>query len=199
MRFLLSIGVALCLLAPVTSRTINDHSIYQTEVLIEEYAVYDAVIGATFTDIKTAGDNHRKIPVRSLVIKDRTVLYPPQGLGPDQNLGDMVAPSIHPEMFADYRTKNRQPATLNRSFNLKVDYVMFNLLANSLKSRPSPSGNRESYIVSLSRVGFNNAHTEALVYMDYVCGGLCAEGIAFFVVKENGAWEVNKGSMVWIS
>jgi hypothetical protein len=183
------------------SRTINDHSIHQTEVSTDEYAVYDTVIGATFTDIKTTGDTHGKIPVKSLVIKDRTVLYPPQGLGPDQNLGDMVAPSIHPQMFADYRTKNQQPATLNRSFNLKVDFVMFNVLANSLKSRPSPSGNGVdgSYIVSLSRVGFDNAHTEALVYMQYVCGGLCGEGLALFVVKENGAWKVNRVSMLWIS
>jgi hypothetical protein len=167
----------------------------------DEYLVWDAVIGDVFADSKTAQTGTDKIRVKQIVIKDRTVAYPRQGLSSDQNLGTMLAPSLHPEMFADYRAKNQQPATLTRQFELKVDYAMLNVLENQLKSKPILVGNgmNGSYIVGLSQVGFNKAHSEALVYMDYVCGGLCGEGIAFFLEKENDAWKVSKRSMLWIS
>ena len=197
MRFLLSIAVMFSLPVAVPARVVNDHLTYQTDALVDEYLVYDAAIGEMFVGIKNTGDTSGKIGVRLLAIEDHTVVYPANGLGPDQNLGGLIAPSLHPETLADYRTRSRQPAMLKRSFNIQIGYVLVGSEESKRAVYEMQGGRLDR--VTLSRVGFNNAHTEALVYMGYECGGLCAEGFALFLVKESGGWKVDKKGMLWES
>jgi hypothetical protein len=54
-------------------------------------------------------------------------------------------------------------------------------------------------IVDLSRVGFDAALGQALVYGGVECGGLCGEGNVYLVSKANGAWVVAQQAPLWIS
>lgn len=183
---------SLLALSPISDgRNANE----QAGISADEYAVYDAVIDCLFADIKVTSNVDDKIRVKLLAIGARTVVYPRQGLGPDQNLGDMIAPSLHRETFTDYRTRNQEPATLTRSFNIKIEYVLLGSPESFRAFYERQKGQLNS--VNLSRVGFNNAHTEALVYLGHNCGGLCGEGFALFLLKESGVWKVNKKAVLY--
>jgi hypothetical protein len=51
----------------------------------------------------------------------------------------------------------------------------------------------------LSRVGFNNENSEAVVYLGHHCGGRCGTGEFFLLRKEMGKWVAKNRVMVWIS
>jgi hypothetical protein len=183
---------SLLTLSPISD---GRNAIDQAAISADEYAVYDAVIDDIFFDIKVTSDVGSKLRVKLLAIGDRTVVYPRQELGPDQNLGSVIAPLLHQEMFADYRTRNQQPATLTRSFNIKIEYVLVGSPESFRALYERQNGRLDS--VNLSRVGFNNAHTEALVYLGHSCGGECGEGFALFLLKEGGVWKVNKKDVLY--
>lgn len=50
-----------------------------------------------------------------------------------------------------------------------------------------------------SHPGYNEARTEAVLYVGHSCGDLCGTGHLFFVTKENGHWKVKNRLMLWIS
>jgi hypothetical protein len=58
------------------------------------------------------------------------------------------------------------------------------------------SGAREIYF--LSRVGFNHARNQALVYVASECGGLCGGGNYVLLEKRFGFWLIQKRCMSWI-
>jgi hypothetical protein len=51
----------------------------------------------------------------------------------------------------------------------------------------------------LSPVGYNTRGTEALVYLEHNCGGLCGAGGLVVLKKESGRWVVKNSLMLWIS
>ena len=193
MRFW-SVSLVVVSLLTLSPRSDGRNAIEQAAIS-DEYAVYDAVIDDIFVDSKVTSDVGTRLRVTLLAIHERTFVYPPQGLGPDQNLGSMIARSLHQETFADYRIRNQQPATLTRLFNIKIEYVLLSSPESFRALYEKQNGRLNS--VNLSRVGFNNAHTEALVYLGHNCGGLCGEGFALFVLKENGVWKVNKKDVLY--
>jgi hypothetical protein len=52
---------------------------------------------------------------------------------------------------------------------------------------------------TFSRVVFNTAGDQALMYFSTHCGGLCGGGNLVLLAKENGAWVVKTMQMTWIS
>jgi hypothetical protein len=53
--------------------------------------------------------------------------------------------------------------------------------------------------VTASRVGFGRKRTEAMVYVVFDCGMLCAEGVVFRLEKINGYWIAKNSVLIWIS
>lgn len=51
----------------------------------------------------------------------------------------------------------------------------------------------------LSPVGYNTRETEALVYLEHNCGGLCGEGGLVVLKKEDGRWVVKDRVNLWVS
>ncbi|HVO32442.1 MAG TPA: hypothetical protein VMU17_00920, partial [Elusimicrobiota bacterium] len=47
------------------------------------------------------------------------------------------------------------------------------------------------FLLSVSAVGFNRDHSEALVHVDHFCGALCGGGETYFLVKENHQWKLS--------
>jgi hypothetical protein len=66
--------------------------------------------------------------------------------------------------------------------------------AESYKRYPDSVG-----LIVLSRVGFNAARNQAMVYIQHVCGGLCGTGHYVLLEKNADQWRVVKESMVWVS
>jgi len=58
--------------------------------------------------------------------------------------------------------------------------------------------NNLGYFV-VSRVGLNLNKTEALLYVDHFCGGLCGGGEYVLMRKVNGAWHVVDSHGTWVS
>lgn len=53
-------------------------------------------------------------------------------------------------------------------------------------------------IFVVSHVGLNLKKTEALLYVDHLCPGLCGGGY-FLMRKANGAWHVVDRRITWVS
>lgn len=53
--------------------------------------------------------------------------------------------------------------------------------------------------LTLSRAGFNNDGTQAIIYVDEQCRGLCGIGMLYLLEKQNGVWVMIGEKRVWIS
>ncbi|MGA8306267.1 MAG: hypothetical protein WB723_11365 [Candidatus Acidiferrales bacterium] len=65
-----------------------------------------------------------------------------------------------------------------------------------------PPVSREDYWsgrIELSRIGFNSQHSEAIVYLERVCGGLCGSGELLLLRFDAGSWKVTSRVNIWIS
>jgi len=51
----------------------------------------------------------------------------------------------------------------------------------------------------VSHVGLNLNKTEALLYVDHFCGGLCGGGDYVLMRKVNGVWHIVERHMTWVS
>jgi hypothetical protein len=51
----------------------------------------------------------------------------------------------------------------------------------------------------VSHAGLNLGKTEAILYVDHFCGGLCGSGDYFLMRKLNGVWHVVERHTVWIA
>ena len=196
MRSLTSIVLIFGVLAAVPARIPGQSKLDETAELIEEYKVYNAVIRNMFADNKITFDFGGKVPVKLLVIEERTVLDPSVRETPGATRSDMITP--YDDMQANYRLKNQRPVTLKRLFMLTVDYELVNS-PESKRAAYEREGGEVHGIVSLSRVGFNKARNEAFVYMSYVCGGLCGHGFTFWMEKSGDTWKLKKSVFMWIS
>ncbi len=112
----------------------------------------------------------------------------------------------------DFFEKNIKSFELENKFNVKVKINLLygeerkklfdELNANYFEwdkvfaKTYSKSGNQ---ILTLSRVGFNNKKTKALVNLGYQCGWTCGEGNYILLFKKNEKWKIKKKSMTWIS
>ena len=65
---------------------------------------------------------------------------------------------------------------------------------NFRKAFPGAGG-----LYSFSRIGFSADKKYALFFVSMVCEGLCGEGNYYLLKKTNGAWNVHKKQMTWIS
>jgi hypothetical protein len=54
-------------------------------------------------------------------------------------------------------------------------------------------------IIIVSRIGYNAARDQAVVYSGMSCGELCGQGEFTWLTKHNGVWAVEASNVVWIS
>jgi hypothetical protein len=53
--------------------------------------------------------------------------------------------------------------------------------------------------VFMSQPGFNFSKTEAILYIDHTCGGLCGGGGYILMRKVNGVWRIVEEHIIWMS
>lgn len=94
------------------------------------------------------------------------------------------------ETLDSYVERNQEPIQLSPDMDLGVDYVL-------LSQEEAFQGSEEYFI--FSRVGFNHALDQALVYVGEVAGPLAGSGFYHLMEKKDGQWTVKQSIMVWIS
>jgi hypothetical protein len=177
----------------------------------DEYTIYSEVIQTEFG----------KEGVERIVIGDHTLMgLPPVMMGMTQfgSSANMqkIRDTAAKETLQDYDQKNKSSIPLDSKFSLRVPLVLmseaerdriFQVKGKGEKRSGNPKGFEEFYrlypkspgFVTLSRVGFDAVRTQALVYVGYLCGGLCGDGKFFLLVKEGGVWKIQHVAMTWIS
>lgn len=72
--------------------------------------------------------------------------------------------------------------------------ISFEKMADWRRMYPDAGG-----AITVSRVGFNRAGTQALVYWSVYWAPLAASGSVILLEKEGGHWTVRQNLMIWIS
>jgi hypothetical protein len=175
----------------------------------DEYAVISAVIKGW--DEPERGKPEK--PARVLIIKDKTEAW--ESFGGDDNPDAFYeelkksSDELLAETITDFRAKNKQAQRLKPRFDVKVKCVLVSAEEiDGFFRKEGVDGWKSFYekypksggFVSFSRVGFNPARTQALVYQSHSCGGLCGGGSYLLYTKRDGGW-VEKGSVgpAWVS
>jgi hypothetical protein len=104
--------------------------------------------------------------------------------------------TIYRPLIEDFQRKNESRFLVKRQFDLPV-YELVRPVDGLLV--------RDGEVLfAVSAVGFNQAHSRALVYIEHHCGSLCGRGAYHLMVKEKGKWTVDHGfrgapSCLWVS
>ena len=127
-------------------------------------------------------------------------------------MGEMIArrgvKGAEVSTIEDYELKNRDSTSLRELFAGRNDIVFYTAKDDKAMSRDKNTPFEEKFakrfpgsrrLVSLSDVGFNSQYTEALVYVAYYCGPLCAGGSFYVLKKTNGRWVVDHEIEHWVS
>ncbi len=172
----------------------------------EEYAVFSALLKAQYP---------AKAP-QILVIDDWTPSSEREpNIGFVGGLTPMGAgrPAVQPETAADFESKGMHSFRLERKFGSDLSYVL--VPESDLRDIFHPDANgkvgsqpwRDFYekypgaqgIMSLSRVGFNKAKNEALIYVINQWGLVGGSAFYYVLVKRQGVWKVEKRVLVFLS
>ncbi|MEP6637426.1 MAG: hypothetical protein ABJB97_11930 [Acidobacteriota bacterium] len=181
-------------LGSVTVSAPRDQTIAEGGVSSEEYEIYSTLIQQKYVESKT----------KLLVIEDRTFRYD-FAVDNDEPWRDKTKKgiAIDPSAAEEYETRNsRQWLFTKTSFKLpaKVDFItdldlkaIFHGHWGELEwiSYYRRYADSRGFIM-LSRIGFNTAHTQALVYMGSRCGRGCGDLNFLLLEKVNGTWAIRK-------
>ena len=175
----------------------------------EDYKVYDSVIREMFRDGITRFDMNAK--VEQIVIRDRT--HSEYAYGPKNENWEQVKirlRSLSDETIAGYEVARKRESNLTLKFDLPIKYQ---LISNKELEKlvPHPNGPMEHWTEfyklypksagynSFSRVGYDKAGRNALVYFVNWCGTLCGTGTYLLVEKRENGWVVKESAGIWIS
>lgn len=159
-----------------------------------DLAVYRAILSGT----RYSG---RKIVIDDMSSRGDTMM--------DQMVETEQVKGASGEAIRDYKRRNAEPESLRYigAISPRIEFVSAEDIerifpansavdpwTNFYKRYPGSGG-----LVSLSVPGFNEDHTEALVYVAHMCGGLCGGGEFVILKKDRGRWVVDRTDELWVS
>jgi hypothetical protein len=175
---------------------VRHHSIWRERTDIEQYPIYSVVLEHYVTN-KT-----KLLVIRNETSKDLSEEY--RGDDANDDLVKILRSIAPQDTIDDYTFQNGESAVLQDLFALSVRCRLIDarkLSGDGLdwwstfqKLYPLASG-----VMTLSRIGFSEDLNQALVYVEYNCGFLCATGVYFSLEQKDGAWRIIKEHMRWIS
>lgn len=197
MRKLFVRPLAAALVVVVAACSAPAEVLAQSEVSAEEYAVYSAFVTEAYLKPKT----------ELAVIASTTSA----GRGWDE-MADLFLnrlPSLSRATLDDFVARNDGERRLSRSFTLKAKYVLVEygvieklfgtpVLEEAWKTFYERYPASNGYVV-LSRVGFNPAKDQALVYVAWMCNERCGEGKVVLLSKREGRWKIENHHLLWVS
>ena len=165
------------------------------QVEADEYLVYAAVIKSLYA----VG------PALQVVLNDHTDLS--KIVSPEKftELGQ-DSPAIDLAAEANFQNRNLQKYPLQDHLNLASKLILIS--SEDFKKIIGPGLNADSFyaafpnaqgFLTLSRVGFNPARTQAIVYTAEWKGPLNGTGYLYFLVKSTSLWTIKTKILDWIS
>ena len=167
-----------------------------SDVDSEEVAVYAALLESMYPDLR-------------LVLTEKTATDP----GGAENTASVLEHAltqlkdVDPQTAASFQVRNDAQYSLKPDMELGQVYVLlteenmrqiFNINQNGwdvfYADYPGAPG-----ITTLSRVGFNDAMDQALVYVGTQSHWLAGAGYIVLLVKVEGVWVIDQQVMTWIS
>ena len=155
----------------------------------EQYAVYSVLINQYASD-------------KVLMISNQTTIDKFSGRSPEQTFQsyDLTIPPEFQVALEDYITKNKETEQLTQSFNIQADYrLVTEKELQSYSKGQQPFISWKAAYFAFSRVGFDSEMKHAFVYVEFVCGSLCADGSYRLLTKEDGVWKETKRLSFWAS
>ena len=116
-------------------------------------------------------------------------------------------PELGDDILRDFKAKNEKPSGLERRFALSAEYAFISkqeLESIFSKNASGWDGFYAKYpgsqgILTLSRVGFNEAKDRAVLYAGNQSHWVAGEGNVVLMKKMAGRWTVQGEGMMWIS
>ena len=169
----------------------------QSRIEDEEYRVYDSLIPKKFLNKKERG----------VVIENRTTFNAGDDLiflktQPDltqrlatlderyEILGHQLG-GISLEILKDFRAKDSRPYEITPRHRLTAKYVLLSkkrVITLFQQWQGDWNYPHTIGVISFSRVGFNAAKTEAIVYVRFSCGRRCSSSEFVFLSKTQQEW-----------
>ncbi len=147
----------------------------------DEYKAYSDLINSRYI-----GDD-----VSLIVLEDQT-----NAESNDINIG---MSGVDRETIEDYQAKNKRAFSLERLFNLKADYELISDGEYQDLFEPDPESGWDIFysiypesqgILTLSRIGFNENRTQALVHARNQAGPTTEEDYYYLLEKNGASWVV---------
>ncbi len=162
----------------------------------EEQSVYAALIKSMF-------------PAELLVIKDTTSTDPGGVENTDQTLQHVLANmhGVGSQTVQTYKNRNAAAMPVRADMDLGFPYVLLSQDAMNQLFNLNQDGWQAFYekypqargILTFSRVGFDTAMDQALVYVGNQGNWLAGSGVYVLLKKVNGIWTIDQKVMSWIS
>ena len=189
--FLLGLLLAACTASPVPLPTPS-----AGQIDAEEQAVYAALLKQMYS-------------ASTFVIMDTTTTglggidYSNQTL--DYVLQNMRA--VDQATVDSFRSRNEAAHPILRDMDLGAPYVLLSQVQRNQMFAQNQSGWEVFYtnypntpgITSLSRVGFNAAYDQALVYLGTQSNWLAGAGYYILLKKVDGVWRIDQKVITWVS
>lgn len=155
-------------------------------VASEDYAVYAAVLGSrTRTLVSRDLIPARDLPDRRWWARDRS------------SWASIEAPQPSLDTLEDFQQVNRRLLQLDVAPLASLPVILkTNRELRQLKKRDDQLW---VPVVHMSRVGFNREWTEAVVYVQYMCGPWCGGGGFILLGKVDGTWRIRASRSSWVA
>jgi hypothetical protein len=152
----------------------------------DEYAIYQAVIDRAFHNAMIHDPDLKS-----------SLLNPSVDAGLFSDMDSNVqALGAADDTLADYLKKRSTVSDLVSLTALGYDVVESEAFQTERKSATAAE---RRCSVRVSRIGFNAAGDQALLYCDHSCGGLSGEGEAILLDRVDGEWRVTRRVGLWIA
>ena len=167
----------------------------------DESAVYSALLR----------DLYQAAKGRPIILSDQTALGVPPGMvanlpvqGPQTfNFLDRISPEAR-QNYED--VNNHSSLHFQSPCKFAPECTLENLADVALQVKNAKAWHKfmtkhanTPGIIIVSRIGFNRARDQAVVYSGMSCGMLCGQGEFTWLTKHDGVWSVEASNVVWIS
>jgi hypothetical protein len=188
--------------APRTVDDVEEYAVWAavlTQFVADQVAsgeTVDRVVLADRTDVSAVGDIRRRVELGGYRMEGGKKVI---RLSPLAGLEDAT--------MDDFQTRNAEPLVLGDFFRLPRVLVNFISAAQLGQLLQRGDGWKAFYrrypgaggLVTVSRVGFNEARTAALVYVGVQTHGLGGWGVLSLFWKDKGVWRKQGEQRLWLS
>ncbi len=164
----------------------------------EEYSVYSAYLSK---ELQTDDvDRAAETPIQVVVVDTTQMSGIPRTWARNVATNELGFGSLHVSTRVSFIVRNLYHTRIFPKFALpKQDTVLPTAETELRPLWDSSESFRSLGYLTLSGVGFNPSRTQAIFYVEHMCGGLCGGGWYVLMEKVGGTWQFRDKHFTWIS